>query len=167
MLDRTGKIQTRNKGTAFIYKHDAVMGRIQLQFPVNTRQYPARLITTHCHAALSAVGFVCLQHFNQRCFSGSAVPSQNRNVPFQFDRENDPSASDFDFMFTLHPIASHKLKCNRHQFFHAVHHITGVQDFHIHREFFLAEIHEMPQVDGQVLLFRQLQNERCAVVTTS
>ena len=96
MLDRTGKIQTRNKGTAFIHKHDAVMGRIQLQLPVDTRQYPARLITAHCYAALSAVGFVRLQHFNQRCFSSGAVPSQNRNVPFQFDCENDPSASDFD-----------------------------------------------------------------------
>ena len=167
MLNCTGKVQTRNKGTAFIHKHDAVMGRIQLQFPVDTRQHPARFITTHCHAALSAVGLVCLQHLYQRCFSGGAVPSQNRNVPFQFDRENDPSASDFDFMFSLHPIASHKLKCNRHQFFHAVHHITGVQDFYIHREFFLTKVHEMPQVDGQVLLFRQLQNEGCAVVTAS
>ena len=152
MLNRTGKVQTRNKGTAFIHKHDAVMGRIQLQFPVNTRQYPARL---------------CLQHLHQCRFSGGTVPSQNRNVPFQFDCENDPSASDFDFMFSLHPIASHKLKCNRHQFFHAVHHITGIQDFYIHREFLLTKIHEMPQVDGQVLLFRQLQNERCAVVTAS
>ena len=62
---------------------------------------------------------------------------------------------------------SHKLKCNRHQFFHAVHHITRVQDFHIHREFFLTKVHEMPKVDGQVLLFRQLQNEGCAVVTAS
>ena len=70
-------------------------------------------------------------------------------------------------MFSLHPIASHKLKCNRHQFFHAVHHITGIQDFHIHREFFLTKVHEMPQVDGQVLLFRQLQNKGCAVVTAS
>ena len=60
MLNRTGKIQTRNKGTAFIHKHDAVMGRIQLQLPVDTRQHPARFITAHCYAALSAVGLVCL-----------------------------------------------------------------------------------------------------------
>ena len=79
------------------------------------------------------------------------------------------SISEFHFNSSkkTHFQLSHKLKCNRHQFFHAVHHITGVQDFYIHREFFLTKVHEMPQVDGQVLLFRQLQNEGCAVVTAS
>ena len=59
------------------------------------------------------------------------------------DGKNYSFAPNFDFMFTLHFIASYELECNRHQFFHVVHHITCIQNFYIHREFFLSKIHQV------------------------
>ena len=115
----------------------------QLSLPERTGQDSARFVTDDRNAALSAIVLIGTQHLNQRRLACCTVTAQNRDVAFQFYGKNYSFAPNFDFMFTLHFIASYELECNRHQFFHVVHHITCIQNFYIHREFFLSKIHQV------------------------